>query len=277
MALNSVPGIALIIGAASGIGRDTAYSFAEAGVSGIVFADYNEAGAQETAEQCKKFAKNALYRGLVVAVDVTKPASVQEMVDTTVNQFGRIDYCVNSAGHGHDTHLPITEATVEEFDVTHNVNSRGTFLVLRAVTKAMQAQEPLTITSRSGERSIGRGSIVNMGSANSYVAAPGTFPYVASKFAVMGMTKSAALDCASSGIRVNAVCASWVDTPMVQEDLKNTPGLKQFIEGAVPIGRMAVPEEVSDYVVFLCSPSASYITGTGLLIDAGVTLTLHTG
>ncbi|KAI1498149.1 hypothetical protein F5X99DRAFT_394395 [Biscogniauxia marginata] len=122
-------------------------------------------------------------------------------------------------------------------------------LCVRAVAKVMSGQEPLTYTSsRHGTRSLGRGSIMNLGSINSYIAAPGMAPYIASKHAVVGITKSAAMDCMKHHIRVNT---------------------------ATPLRRPAIAEEVADYIVFLCSPSASYINGTGLSIDSGITLTAH--
>lgn len=274
----STPGIALITGAASGIGRDTAYAFAEAGAAGIVFADRNRAGAEETANKAKEFANNPAYRGYVVVVDVTDEASVQNMVDTAVKEFGRIDYSINSAGLGHETSLPISELSIGEFDRTHDVNSRGLMLCMRAVSKVMSSQEPLKVKGRrAGERSLGRGSIVNMGSANSYVGFGGALPYAASKHAVMGMTKTAALDLVPNHIRVNAICPSWIHTPMMQPDFDRIPGFQNWISQVVPVGRMAELEEVSDYIVFLCSPSGSYINGTGLMIDAGLTLTIHTG
>ncbi|KAI1409268.1 NAD(P)-binding protein [Hypoxylon sp. FL1857] len=268
-------GIALVTGAASGIGKEVSFAFAEAGVKGVVFADINEQGAQEAAAECKGLATNAEFRAVVVKVDVTDEASVQNMVETAVKEFGRIDYSVNSAGVGNISNAvtPFVKATV--FDKTMNINIKGTMLCVRAVSNVMANQEPLTHTSRHGTRSLGRGSIVNLGSINSYIGAPAMLAYTTSKHAVIGLTKSAAIDGAKIQVRVNAVCPSWADTPMLQAGLQKVPQLEQMIKAISPARRAAVTEEVADYVLFLCSPSATYINGTGLRIDAGITVTAH--
>ena len=177
-----------------------------------------------------------------------------------------------------------------------NVNVKGILICNRAMSKAMASQEPRTIKSRNGTRDIGRGSIVNVASANSYIGLPGKTAYVTSKHAVMGITKSAgmlpsfpvdsellndrfavAIDNTPHRVRVNAVCPSWVRTPMLEEEIRLNPSVPDTIKAACPFGRIAEPEEVADVIVFLCSPGASYVTGTGLIIDAGLTLTLHLG
>ncbi|KAI0179463.1 NAD(P)-binding protein [Hypoxylon sp. FL1284] len=241
-------GIALVTGAASGIGKDTATAFAEAGTRGVVFADLNEKGAQEAAEQSKKYAANNEFR----------PLAIHKMVDTTTKEFGRIDSSVNSAGVsrliGNLSLATTPNLNTEFFMKLMEINAKGTMLCIRAVTKAMAQQEPLTnTTARGGTRSLGRGSIVNLGSINGYIA----------------------IDCAKDHIRVNAVCPSWVDTPMMQASLQRVPQLGQIIQSVSPLGRAATVEEVADYIVFLCSPSATYINGTGLCIDAGITVTSH--
>jgi NAD(P)-dependent dehydrogenase (short-subunit alcohol dehydrogenase family) len=168
------------------------------------------------------------------------------------------------------------DVNVDVFTKTIDINIKGTLLCVRAVSKAMSKQEPLTYTSRRyGTRSLGRGCIVNLGSINSFMAAPGMSPYIASKHAVVGITKSAALDCTKHHIRVNSVCPSFTDTAMMRAGYKRTPGLEQIVNRDTPLCRSAVAEEIADYIVFLCSPSASYINGTGLTIDSGITLTAH--
>ena len=184
-----------------------------------------------------------------------------------------------------------------------SVNVKGVLICVRAMSKAMAAQEPRTIKSRNGTRDIGRGSIVNVASANSYVGLPAKTAYVTSKHAVSGITKCAgnrfppsfhffcrtlsrsfflnmflvAIDNTTHGIRVNAVCPSWVHTPMLEEEIRLNPTVQSAIQAACPFGRVAEAEEVADVIVFLCSPGASYVTGTGLMIDAGLTLTVHVG
>jgi len=272
----SLSGVALVTGAASGIGQETAYAFAEAGAVAVVFADINEQGAQESAEKSKKFAIHAEYRALAIKVDITDEDSVQAMVDLAVKEFRRIDYSVNSAGLGNLSYSPASDIKLDIFDKTIETNIKGTMLCIRAVSKAMATQESLTYESRHGQRSLGRGSIVNLGSLSSLVGAAGMMAYTASKHAVLGMTKVAALDNMKHHIRVNAVCPGWVDTPMFQASLKRIPQLSQMVQSMSPLGRAAAPEETANVIVFLCSPSASYINGTEIVVDAGMTLSVNT-
>lgn len=275
MAFKGVNGVALITGAASGIGREAALAFAEAGASGIIFADLDEGGARDSAEQSKRLASHSKYCYLVVHVDITDAESVQAMVDGAVKEFGRIDYSVHCAGMGIDSNAPTADASIEEFDKLAHINTRGTMLCVRAVSKAMSTQEPLTYESRHGQRSLGRGSIINVTSVMSFIGARGKLPYAASKHAVMGITKTAALDNTPHHIRVNAICPAWVDTPMMARDFEKLPELEKIIQAVSPVGRMAVPEEIGDVIVFLSSASASYINGQGLIVDAGLSLTMN--
>ncbi|EMR82297.1 putative short-chain dehydrogenase reductase family protein [Botrytis cinerea BcDW1] len=285
----AVNGIALVTGGAAGIGEETGFVFAEAGASGVIFADLSIEGAKASAEKSREFATNPQYRTLALEVNTTEPESVQAMVDFTIKKFGQIDYFVNSAGVGATSLAPTSDIDIDNFDKTFAVDARGTMLCLRAVTKAMVAQEPRKIKGRHGdERLLGRGCIVNLGSGLSYGVGPGMMAYVASKHAVMGITKVAALDNAKHGIRVNALCPCWyekdtedvvptniVKTPMLERSLSRWADLKKVIQTVSPAKRAATPEEVANVAVFLCSPSASYINGTGLLIDAGMMITAH--
>lgn len=163
----------------------------------------------------------------------------------------------------------------EIFNKMMNVNVRGTMLFVRALTGAMSQQEPLgTYTGRYGTRTLGRGSIVLLGSTQSLLGAPGMFSYTTGKHAILGIMKSAAVDALAlqAGIRVNAICPGWVDTPMVQSCIEANPLVGQVIATMSPLRRAASPDEVADYIVFLSSPSASFINGTALPIDAGFTL-----
>lgn len=192
-------------------------------------------------------------------------------------------------------------ASLGELSRFWNVNVQGTFNVLRSFSAAMQAQESRTVTiaaarGRKTSRAVGRGTIVVLGSCNSFVATPRIVPYTTAKHAVMGMIKTAgehatgqaleffsltanlpwlALDNAASQIRVNAVCPSWVDTPMTDRAIEGDATLGPLIQRVVPLGRIARSEEISDAILFLCSPRASYITGCGLLVDGGSTLQLQ--
>ncbi|KUI52488.1 2-(R)-hydroxypropyl-CoM dehydrogenase [Cytospora mali] len=171
---------------------------------------------------------------------------------------------VNSAGLGNISGAVTPHLKLDIFTKSVDTNIKGAVYFVRAVTAAMAAQDELMhVSSRHGStRSLGRGSIVLLGSVNSYIAAPGMLNYTTSKHAIIGITKSAAIDCVKPNIRVNAVCPSWVDTPMNQASLQRVPQLEQVIKAISPLQRVATVEEVADYILFLCSPSASYINGT---------------
>ncbi|POS71440.1 short-chain dehydrogenase/reductase SDR [Diaporthe helianthi] len=282
-----VSGYALIVGGAhktlaagSGIGRACVLAFASQGASGIIVADLDQAAAKTVADEAKRVAENPSLRIHPREIDVRSEASVEQVFQDAVGLFGRVDYCVNCAGIGVEKAAAVAEADASEFARFLEVNVTGTFLVTRAASAVMAAQEPLPQFQRRGPgneavagRSAFRGVIVNMASAASYVSTPGMVQYTTSKHAVLGLSKNAALDNAAHGIRVNCICASWVHTPMVQKAIDNVPGLDKMIEAAVPMGRMALSDEIADSVIFLCSPRSSFITGCGLIVDGGTTLT----
>ncbi|KAI3332599.1 oxidoreductase [Ustulina deusta] len=258
-------GVALIVGSGSGISREAAFSIAEAGAAVVVFADMNESTAKASSEESKNFTMN-----------VQDDKSVQNMVDYVVREFGRLDYAVNAAGVDNGVNAPIAETDIDNFDRIMHINARGNLVCVRAQVAAMRKQTPKTWTSRNGTRDIGRGVIVNLASANSFVGLPGKGSYTISKHAFMGITKmTVRLDHAPEGTRVNAVCPTWVRTPLLDVELKKNPEVQGMISAIVPIKRAAECEEVSDTIAFLCSPAASYINGTSLLVDAAVTTTVR--
>lgn len=163
---------------------------------------------------------------------------------------------------------------LDMFDESISINVRGAALFVRALIGAMLKQEPPTYAGRYGTRTLGRGSIVLLGSLNSPVPAPGMFSYTTGKHAILGIVKSAAVDALAlqSGIRVNAVCPGFVETPMLQDCIQVNPIIGQAIEHMSPLKRAASPDELADYIVFLSSPSDSFINGTALPIDAGLSL-----
>ncbi|PCG97119.1 Glucose/ribitol dehydrogenase [Penicillium occitanis (nom. inval.)] len=268
-------GIALVVGGASGIGQQAVYSLAEAGAEVIVLADLNEEGAIATAEESKQYASNKNYRTATFKVDVTDAEQVHGMVDFVVREFGRLDYCVNSAGVDNGIHAPVADTDIDNFSKVQDVNSKGLMLCVRAEAAAMRKQEPRTFRGRSGERDIGRGAIVNMASANSFAGLPGKMSYTVSKHAALALTKMAGMDHASEGIRCNAVCPTWVQTPLLDVEFQKNPQSYAEMSAVVPIERAAKCEEVSDAIAFLCSPAASYINGTSLVIDCAVTTTIR--
>ncbi|KAF5544159.1 2 hydroxypropyl dehydrogenase [Fusarium phyllophilum] len=265
-----ISGYALVVGGGSGIGRACAISFAKEGSLGVLIADIAVRFAKDVVNECKAAAVNKDFRCEAIPVDVTREDSVRNLMSHAVQTFGRIDYCVNSAGIGVRQAVDIANTSLSDFERFLRVNTTGMFLVTREASIIMRAQEPVAI---SAGRGVSRGAIVNLGSASSMVASPGVLPYTTSKHAALGLTKNSALDNASHGIRVNCVCPSWTDTPMTRQALEGVQGLEEFVNAAVPMGRIATTEEVADAVIFLCSSRASYITGTALIVDGGTTLT----
>ncbi|KAH9890252.1 hypothetical protein F4778DRAFT_773186 [Xylariomycetidae sp. FL2044] len=254
-------GIAFVVGGGSGIGQACCRSFAMEGVAGIVVADINFQAAQLVAAECQELATNSSCTTTALEIDVTAPGSVKQAVMRVIELYKRVDYCVNCAGIGVQIAKAMPEADASEFDRFMDVNVKGTFLVTREVSAAMKVQEPKPVQANTPERGTTRGAIVNMGSVASFLSQPCMVQYTASKHAMLGVSRNAALDTAQYGIRVNCVCPSWVDTPMVRRAIETVSGLKGTIEAAVPLGRVATSEEVSQVVMFMCSPRASYITG----------------
>lgn len=188
----------------------------------------------------------------------------------------------------------LAEIDIENFDRIMNINARGNLLCVRAEAAAMRKQTPKTWEGRNGTRDIGRGAIVNMASANSFAGLPGKGGYTISKHAMAGITKMAGmssfispysfpartnampgLDHSPEGVRVNCICPTWVRTPLLDVDISKNPDILDQIQALCPIKRAAECEEVADAIAFLCSPSASYINGTSLTIDAAITTTLR--
>ncbi|KAI9368954.1 NAD(P)-binding protein [Aspergillus egyptiacus] len=256
-------GFAFVTGAGSGIGRATALAFAREGAAGVGFADLDLTSARQAAEEGKKVATNPAFQALVFALDVTKEEQVEAVVEEMKNSFGRIDYMVNSAGIGVQIPAEIADASLTEFNRFLDVNVTGSFLLTKIVSRAMKEQEARPVSVKNPLRGVTRGVILNMASCSSYVATPSLTQYTTSKHAVLGLTRNAALDNAKYDIRVNCLCPSWVDTPMVDQAVQGNPELKALIAKAVPMGRIAQVDEITDLILFLCSPAASYRLITG--------------
>ncbi|KAI1288178.1 NAD(P)-binding protein [Xylaria venustula] len=251
MAHFKLDGVALVVGAAGGIGREVACA--------------------QIAEQSRSLAKNPEYKCLSARVDVVDVESVEEMVDFAVKTFGRIDYCINAFGVDVAEYVPFHLTTPEDYDRVTGINTKGPFLVTRAVSKIMLSQDPVQVDlGRLGRRDIGRGSIVNVSSAMALVAVPAKAPYTTSKHAVTGVTKAAAMDLKSAGIRVNQVCPSWVRTPMFEEECRRIPQTPDVIDKLSPIKRAIEPDEVAAGCLYLCSPSTVAVNGLTLTIDTGI-------
>ena len=243
--------VALVTGAASGIGRASAIALAREGAA-VCVADIDSEGAAATAERIVAAGGKAISR----RCDVTKRADVAGMVAATIDAFGRLDVAVNSAGIAGHFHLRLHEADDEMFERVISVNLRGVWQCMKAELLPMLEQ--------------GGGSIVNIASVAGLIGAPKAAAYTASKHAVVGLTKSAAIDYAKSGIRINAVCPAYTDTAMVQSAIAENPSMAGIMTRAIPMGRLGQASEIADAVVWLCSGASSFVTGHALVLDGGL-------
>jgi NAD(P)-dependent dehydrogenase (short-subunit alcohol dehydrogenase family) len=239
----------LITGGASGIGRAAAYAFGREGAR-VVVADLSEEGGRETVEKLRAGGVDAHF----VRADVTRSEDVAALVAKTVSLLGRLDCAFNNAGI-EGAVVSLAEYPEDTFRKVLDVNVLGVFRCMRAELPHMLAQ--------------GRGAIVNTASVAGLIGAAGLSAYIASKHAVLGLTKTAALENAKLGVRVNAVCPGVIQTPMLDRLASAADGLVQGTMAATPMGRLGTPEEIAEAVVWLCSDAASFITGTALTVDGG--------
>ncbi|EKN66988.1 hypothetical protein BABA_13907 [Neobacillus bataviensis LMG 21833] len=246
--------VVLITGAAGGIGTAAAKAFANEGAK-LALVDLNEDALKKVSGQVES------SDILLVPADVTKEDQVKNYVDKTVEKYGRIDVFINNAGVN-GANATITEQQEKNLRFVMDVNFFGAFYGLKYVLGVMQEQKS--------------GSVVNTASNGGWLGAPGMSVYAASKHAVLGLTKSAAIEMAPYGVRVNAVAPGATNTDMMRRIESNAVGeenveeAKKAFEAAVPMGRYATPEEIADLMVFLASDKSSFIDGTMVRIDGGM-------
>jgi len=243
--------VALVTGASSGMGLATARAFAEAGAA-VVLADINETALRTATDELKL----AGHQAMGVTCDVSDEAQAAAMVERTVASFGRLDMAFNNAG----IQVPPSDAAdepAEHFDRVNAINLRGVWTCMKHELRHMRAQ--------------GSGAIVNCSSLGGLVGLPSRAAYHASKHGVIGLTKSAALEYAPRGIRINAVCPGTIDTPMVADMLEKQADAMKEIMRDQPIGRLGRSDEIAAAVLWLCSPGASFVLGVALPVDGGFT------
>jgi NAD(P)-dependent dehydrogenase (short-subunit alcohol dehydrogenase family) len=242
--------VALITGAAGGIGRASALTFAREGAV-LVLGDRDADGLAETAALVERQGGDAAS----AVTDVTSREQVAALVGLAVTRHGRLDCAFNNAGIPGGMQ-PFAEYSDAQYEQIMEINVRGAWLCTQEEIKAMLAG--------------GGGSIVNASSGLGMIGAPQVGAYVTSKHAVLGLTRSAALDYPRQGIRVNAVLPGVVDTAMPQQMFAAAPGAMEAIAESSPMGRLARPEEVAEAAAWLCSDRSSYVNGHGLVVDGGI-------
>ena len=241
--------VVLITGALTGIGRAAAIIFAQEGAH-IVVSGRRDKQGQELVAELQGLGAEAIF----VRTDVRKDEDVRNVVDQTVKRFGRLDVAVNNAGT-EGTPGPVTEQTAETYTATFDTNVLGTLLSMKHELRVMLPQ--------------GSGSIVNVSSAYGSVGAAGASVYVASKHAIEGLTKSAALEVAGTGVRVNVVAPGTTDTGMLTR-FTSTDENKLALVSTVPVKRLAKPDEIAHVIAFVASANASYMTGASIPVDGGM-------
>ncbi|RKQ16746.1 SDR family NAD(P)-dependent oxidoreductase [Ureibacillus endophyticus] len=241
--------VAVITGGTGGIGKVTAETFLKEGAKVVLVDLFQEALDQAKADLSE------LGEVITVQADVTKESDVQNYVNKAVEQFGRIDVFFNNAGIEGKV-APIVEQKVEDFDMVMNVNVRGVFLGLKHVL-------PVMIKQKSG-------SVINTSSVAGLGGSPNVSPYIASKHAVVGLTKTAALEVANSNIRVNSIHPSPVNTRMMRSLEEGLNVTQEALAQSIPLGRYGEPNDIANLVVFLASDDSAFITGVQYRIDGGM-------
>lgn len=242
--------VALVTGGGSGIGRSTALAFADNGAR-VVVADVAIEGGEETAREIEDRGGEAIF----VRADVSRASEVEGMVDETIRAYGSLDCAFNNAGIEGQMGVLTADYPEDGFDRLVSINLKGVWL-------CMKYEIPRMLD--------GGGAIVNTSSVAGLVGFPGISAYVAAKHGVAGLTKTAALEYAERGIRVNAVCPGVISTPMIERATGGSAEARSQMAASEPLGRMGTPEEIAASVVWLCSDAASFVTGVPMPVDGGM-------
>ncbi len=244
--------VALVTGGGQGIGEAVCKCYAKEGAK-VVVVDINYDNATEVAESIKKEGGEATP----FYADVTKEEDVKKMVEFTVNTYGKLDCACNNAGKSSAT-INLVDTPVENFNEVIDLDVRGVFFCCKEEIKAMHEN--------------GSGAIVNISSTSGLLGNPGIVPYNTSKHAVLGLTKSVALEECKNNIRINAVAPGVTETPLIKNVRDNDPKTYELFCTQIPLGRLANPEEIGNVVVFLSSDMSSYMVGSTVIVDGGVTI-----
>jgi gluconate 5-dehydrogenase len=242
--------IALVTGAAGGIGRCISARLAAAGVS-LALVDIDGDAAEALLAELGA-------KGAAIAADLSAPEDVAAAVTEAEERVGPLDILVNNAGiSGVGPPKPTVDTPLEEWEKVLAINVTAPFLFCQAVLPGMMER--------------GRGTILNVSSMAGLLSLPGRVSYAASKAALISLTKTLALECARSGVRINAICPSWADTPFIAARMAQ-PELRAQVEATIPVGRVATPDEIADVAFFLLSPASRYMTGSAVVVDGGMSL-----
>lgn len=242
--------VALVTGGGSGIGRASALAFAREGAK-VVVADVVVESGEETVQIIQKDGGEAVF----VKADVSSPVDIEALMSKTIKVYGQLDCAHNNAGIVGDTGASVTDCTEDNWDRIINLNLKGVWLCMK--------YEIIHMAKR------GHGVIVNTSSIAGLIGSiTGGAAYSASKHGVLGLTRTAALEYAKAGIRINAVCPGTIRTPL-SEELLSDPQIEAKFNTQIPVGRVGTPEEVAEAVVWLCSGAASYVTGQAIVVDGG--------
>lgn len=242
--------VALVTGAGSGIGQATAVLFAQEGAK-VAVSDITEEGGDATVKMIKDAGGEAFF----VKADIANAVEVEALIGKIVEVYGKLDCAANNAGV-EVMPAPTADCTEEDFDFAVKVNLKGTWLCMKYEIQQMLKQ--------------GGGAIVNVSSMAGLVGVAAMPAYVAAKHGIVGLTRTAALDYGTAGIRVNAVCPGATRTPMMQQVITSMPELGEQMNENHPIGRIAEPAEIAASIVWLCSDAASFITGHPMSVDGGL-------